>query len=115
MDEFWGRQIGQLSEGQRQRVFLARAVARNPRLLLLDEPMASIDPEAEHSFYEMLAEIRKRMAVVLVSHDVGVISSHGASEGALEKLEDTYKCPVEMLAHGVPHRVLKRHFEDDTD
>jgi len=121
------RQIGQLSGGQIQRVFLARAVARDPRLLLLDEPTASIDPETQQSFYGLLSEIRGQMAVVLVTHDVGVVSAHidsvaclnrrlfyhGAREGALGVLDDVYKCPVELVAHGVPHRVLKTHVHDD--
>ncbi|MDP2846171.1 MAG: ABC transporter ATP-binding protein, partial [Candidatus Methanoperedens sp.] len=53
MLEFEDRQIGKLTGGQLQRVFVARAIAREPKLLLLDEPMASIDPEMQQSFYEL--------------------------------------------------------------
>ena len=50
MDEFKDRQISKLSGGQMQRVFIARAIVREPKLLIMDEPMASIDPEMQHSF-----------------------------------------------------------------
>lgn len=123
MSEFAHRQIGNLSGGELQRVFLARALVREPDLLLLDEPTAGIDPEMRKSFYELLVNLNETMAIVLVTHDISVVSVyvdsivclnrklyyHGGSEGALEKLEDVYQCPIEVLAHGVPHRVLKNH------
>lgn len=117
------RQIGTLSGGERQRTYIARALATDPKVLLLDEPTASIDIEMEEGFYNLLNEIRKSIAIVLVSHDISVISvhvdkiaclnrdmyMHTSSEIDAEILEKTYKCPVEMIAHGVPHRVLKEH------
>lgn len=123
MLEFEDRQIGKLSGGQLQRVFVARAIVRVPKLLLLDEPMASIDPEMQKSFYELLLELKKKMAIVIVTHDIGVVSTHvemiaclnrrlfyhGPVEEGLKKLEEVYKCPVELIAHGVPHRVLGGH------
>lgn len=129
MLEFKDRQIGKLSGGQLQRVFVARAIAREPKLLLLDEPTASIDPEMRKSFYELLLKLKKRMAIVLVTHDVGVISTyveeiaclnrrlfyHGPKEAGLKKLEDVYQCPIELIAHGIPHRVLRRHEKNDGD
>ena len=123
MDAFYDRKIGTLSGGELQRVLLARALARKPDLLLLDEPTASIDPEMRKSFYELLVTLKEDMAIILVTHDITAVSAyvdtvaclnrklfyHGSAEGALQKLEDVYQCPVEVLAHGVPHRVLKRH------
>jgi zinc transport system ATP-binding protein len=123
MEKMQERQISRLSGGQIQRVFIARAIVRGPKLLLLDEPMASIDPEMQNSFYNLLSKLRERMAIVLVSHDVGAVSSHvdniaclnqrlyyhGPVEDSAEGLEEVYKCPIDLISHGIPHRILKKH------
>ena len=117
------RQISKLSGGQMQRVFIARSIVREPKILLMDEPMASIDPEMQNSFYKLLTRLKDKMTIVLVSHDVGTVSTHvdkiaclnrklyyhGPAEDAAEGLEEIYKCPIELITHGVPHRVLKDH------
>jgi zinc transport system ATP-binding protein len=118
------RQIGKLSGGEQQRAFIARALVAQPKLLLLDEPTASVDPAMQTEFYELLNRLKKQMAIVLVSHDISAVSVyvdkiaclnrqlyyHGSKEISPEILEATYKCPVQMIAHGtVPHRVLKEH------
>lgn len=121
--ELKNRQIGSLSGGELQRVMIARALACEPRILLLDEPVASVDRRVESRFYELLVKLNKKMTVVLVSHDIGAVSVyvdkiacvnqklyyHGDKEIAPGALAKTYKCPVELIAHGVPHRVLKMH------
>jgi zinc transport system ATP-binding protein len=117
------RQISKLSGGQMQRVFIARAIVREPKLLLMDEPMASIDPEMQNLFYNLLSKLKDEMAIVLISHDVGAVSAHvdkiaclnrelfyhGPVEDAAEGLENIYKCPIELISHGIPHRVLRKH------
>ena len=67
------RSFAGLSGGQRQRVLIARALAGEPDLLLLDEPTANIDPGAGEQFYLILEKLRKRMTVVTVSHDLGFV------------------------------------------
>ncbi|WP_243361858.1 metal ABC transporter ATP-binding protein [Fundidesulfovibrio terrae] len=120
--------LGDLSGGQRQRVFIARALACGPELLLLDEPTASVDPEGRASLQELLGELAKSLTVVLVSHDISVISRHVTSvvcvnrtvhfhprpEITPEMFGMMYQCgphgcPVELIAHGIPHRILPRH------
>ena len=124
MLDYKDRQVGRLSGGEQQRVFIARALATEPKLLLLDEPTASIDPTMQAEFYELLESLKQSMAIVLVSHDISAVSIyvddiaclnrqlfyHGSKEISAEELEKTYHCPIQLIAHGiVPHRVLKEH------
>jgi zinc transport system ATP-binding protein len=70
------RRLGNLSEGQRQRVLIARALAGEPRLLLLDEPTASVDAEAEAAITQVLGSLRKSITIIMVSHDFRLLKSH---------------------------------------
>ncbi|MFC2076721.1 metal ABC transporter ATP-binding protein [candidate division KSB1 bacterium] len=124
-----GRHMGELSGGEKQRVFVARALVTDPSLLLLDEPTASMDSNIEVSLFELLKRINEELTIIMVSHDIGAISSHVKTIACLnrrlyvhdsrtitpEMLEATYHCPVDLIAHGVPHRVLHEHGEDQTD
>jgi len=129
MAEHAEKKIGELSGGQRQRVFIARALVTQPLLLLLDEPTASIDTKGRTDFFKLLKELNSDITVLVVSHDLLVISRYVKSVACMNKrlhyhhhaeitgemLETMYPCateevcPVELVAHGLPHRVLKKH------
>ena len=76
-DEFASRRYAELSGGQRQRVLLARALATDPELLLLDEPTAGIDPEAEEGILDLLRELREKrgLSIWMVTHHVHAIGA----------------------------------------
>ncbi len=115
--------FGELSGGQRQRVYIARALAKEADILLLDEPLASVDPRVSTSIYELLRELNERITILMVSHDIGAMSSHVKAVGCLnrrlfyhgdkkltpEMMELAYQCPIDLIAHGVPHRVFPEH------
>ncbi len=123
MLELRSRSIGELSGGERQRVYIARALASEPRILLLDEPTASVDSKVQKSIYQLLKELNQSITILMISHDLGAVSSYVKTVACLnhrlfyhndklitpKMLEETYQCPVDLIAHGVPHRVFPSH------
>lgn len=121
------RQIRSLSGGEQQRAIIARALVGDPKVLLLDEPTVYVDAPTTTQFYGILDGLRERMAIVLVTHDIGVLPehvtrvaclnrrlyTHDTNEITADMLEAAYHCPVDLIAHGVPHRVLSEHAEED--
>ena len=71
------RRVGALSGGEKQRVFIAKALAARPGLLVMDEPTAGVDPESERRLYDLLGRLKGELGltVVFVSHDLGVVST----------------------------------------
>ena len=118
------RAIGALSGGQLQRALLGRAIISDPQAVILDEPNTYIDKRFEARLYELLAEINKDCAIILVSHDIGTVLQQVKSIACVnetldyhpdtgvteEWLERNFNCPIELLGHGtLPHRILKEH------
>ncbi|MEZ4999651.1 MAG: ATP-binding cassette domain-containing protein [Bacteroidales bacterium] len=123
-----GRCLSELSGGELQRVYLGRALVGSPALLLLDEPGNFVDSSFEQDFYDKLKELNERIAIMMVSHDVGTISAyvksfacvnrhlhyHDSGKITNEQLKG-YGCPIQLIAHGdIPHTVLERH-DDGND
>ena len=117
------RTFGEISGGQAQRTLLCRALISDPKLLILDEPANFVDNKFEKELYELLGQLNERMAIIMVSHDLGTISSHVKSIVCVnkhvhrhdsniitaEQLEN-YNCPIKVISHGeVPHTVLENH------
>jgi len=115
--------IGELSGGQIQRALLCRALVNNPKLLILDEPNTYVDNRFERELYEKLKVLNDKLAILLVSHDLGTIStyvkSYACVNGSLHyhsgnrvtpELLKSYECPIQIISHGdIPHTVLYNH------
>ena len=89
--------------------------------------MASVDPHVSTNIFELLREINQKITIILISHNMDAISSYVKTIGCVsrklfyhaekaitaEMLEAAYQCPIDLIAHGLPHRHLKEHsFEE---
>ncbi|MEA3383086.1 MAG: ABC transporter ATP-binding protein [Campylobacterota bacterium] len=114
MEDFSNKKIGSLSGGQRQRVMIARALCAHPKLLILDEPTASIDVEGQQQIYDLLKLLNKTITIVVVSHDISVILGYATKVAHINKKisfhdlsttktnfnqpnDDEHFCEVELL------------------
>ena len=111
------RRIGTLSGGQLQRVLLARALACEPKILILDEPTSNIDQRVESDIFDLLRVLNRRITILVVSHDIAFISAYvhrvaclnrtlichptEAIDGAV--IHDLYGGDVRRVAHGHAH------------
>lgn len=117
VEELKDSQYSQLSGGQQQRVSIARALAGDPRILVLDEPSTGIDAVGQEDFYHLLKGLQKTMklTILMVSHDIGTVTTyvdeiaclnislyyHGNPLGALTEkvLTSLYGKNVDVLMH----------------
>ena len=69
-----------MSGGQQQRVLLARALCATRKMLLLDEPVAGLDPETTEEFYELIKKLNKEenVTIIMVSHDMHAVSQYAS-------------------------------------
>ena len=113
VDDLAARPFNSLSGGQRQRILIARALACEPEILLLDEPTANVDPGVEVQFFEILKALANRVTVLTVSHDLGFVSQmvsrvfcvnrqvkiHPTSALTGEIIREMYGGDVRMIRH----------------
>lgn len=121
--EIRNKAIGELSGGQIQRALLCRALVNQPKLLVLDEPNTYVDNRFEKELYEKLRKLNENIAILLVSHDLGTISTYVKSIACVNhslhyhpgnkitpELMEAYECPIQIITHGkIAHTVLTQH------
>ncbi len=119
------RSFASLSGGQRQRVLIARALASDGDILILDEPTANIDSASEEQFFELLSRLNEHMTILMVTHEVGFASTfftriicvnnqvyiHPTSELTGELIQNMYGGNLQMIRHD--HRCSAEGHEHD--
>ncbi len=92
--------LGRLSGGQQQRVFIARALAQQPQVLLLDEPTTGLDITTQHNVVELVEHLHRelRLTVLLITHDINMIRS---------RVDRLVLLKTRLYAAGPPAEVLK--------
>ncbi len=100
---FRKRLVGQLSGGERQRVSIARALASEPEILILDEPSVGVDVAVQEAFYAFLGKLNRQqnMTILFVSHDVGVVAQEVSTLLCLNQ---------RLICHGRPENIIKGDF-----
>jgi zinc transport system ATP-binding protein len=99
--ELENRPFAALSGGQRQRVLIARALAGDPRLLILDEPTANVDAAVESRLSSLLKKLNERMTILLITHDLGFVSEsvrHVVCVNRWVKVHPTEEVTPEMIS-----------------
>ncbi len=97
LTEFAGRQVGQLSGGQRRRVFIARALAQQAEILILDEPFSGVDASAQESMMDVLDMLhRDGLTIVLSTHDLNL---------AFQRFDKVLALKRHMIAYGTPTEI----------
>lgn len=103
MERFAGRRLTELSGGQQQKIFIAKALAAQPAILILDEPTAGVDVQSQDEFYELLAALNKQqgLTVILVSHDIDVVVNEVSKLACINEV---------LVYHGRPKEFVEKDY-----
>lgn len=87
VEDFAGRRIGELSGGEMQRVFIAKALVKDPALLILDEPVTGVDADAQERFYAAVQKANRERGIATVwsSHDLDAIQKYAGRVACMDK------------------------------
>lgn len=109
--ELKDRLIGELSGGQEQRVFIARALAGEPEILLLDEPTTGVDEDARRNFYALLQSLRKgsNLTLMLISHDIQAVVREATEIACINRTLTYHGCPEDFASPGAPLNLEHPH------
>lgn len=120
LEDFAKKPFGTLSGGQAQRALIARALVQEPKVLLLDEPTANVDIEAEADIYELLDELKGHLTILMVTHDIRAII-HKVKKVLCVQCHVAVMDPQKLCEHfalGLYHYPLfhipESHFEMET-
>lgn len=108
MFAFRNRQISDLSGGQNQRVFIARALASEPEVIFLDEPTVGVDVKTQKAFYALLRKLNKELdlTLILVSHELDVVAHESTELGYINRTLEYYGDPNEFLKGKYFHELI---------
>ncbi len=95
--ELRDKPLSSVSGGQKQRAFLARALASEPELLLLDEPLNNLDIRTQTDFYDILTELNTDMTIVVVDHNIDILTKYANKIACIDQCA---------------HKTLKTHIDD---
>ncbi len=110
LEDISRKRIGQLSGGQKQRVVLAKALVRDPSILILDEPVSGVDSHTQEQFYKKLSDLnlQRKMTILMVSHDLAAVFCRMSQMICVNRTVRTSK----ITEHFDPTTILKETYGD---
>jgi zinc transport system ATP-binding protein len=104
--ELRNKLIGDLSGGERQRVMIARSLAGEPKVLILDEPTTGVDIASQEQFYHFLGELNHKhgLTIIFVSHDIDIVANEVHSLLLLNR---------KIVSYGPAKDLINKHYLDD--
>jgi zinc transport system ATP-binding protein len=81
------KKLNELSGGEKQMVFVARALVNNPKILFLDEPMSNLDIHHQEDFYQLLQKLNKEVTIIIIEHDLDMVKKYAKDVVCVDRCE----------------------------
>lgn len=106
--DYRNKQMSDLSGGEQQRVFIARALATEPEIIFLDEPTVGVDIKTQKQFYRLLRKLNRELelTLILVSHELDVVAHESTELGYINRTLEYYGEPSEFLKGAYFHKLI---------